>query len=180
MFVPFRWNSFCAPPNVDQIGFFRVGESRLKRLPARNVGIDAVTGIHAAQWRIWKVPLLRIHAVSLVDEQHLKITRSGLACEDRLPAVAVRQPFVQNQTARELIDVLYAREQILRQVIKYLPGIKRRIAGVERSELEAAAAARCGPAYVHAKFTRVSDEPIRYLDDCNARHGETEPYPKPG
>ena len=96
--VPLGWNRIGTAPEVDDVAIFGLCESRLKRFPTGDVCINAVPSIDAAQGRIRKVPLARIEAISLIDKTGRVFASTRLANEDRLTAVAVAGPLIQNCT----------------------------------------------------------------------------------
>src|SRR6202051_5082549 len=96
--------------------FFKAIEPGLERLHPGDTLVDAVARVQPAQRRVGKIPLSGIEAESEVDH-HCRITLrnitalrgtgriraiAGLAKKNRLPAIRVAGPLVEDQNAEEI------------------------------------------------------------------------------
>src|SRR6185437_4035443 len=169
--VPFRRNLFCNCPQPPRFKLLDPRQPGLEACPACHASVDLVPWEHSPQRRVRKVPLARVEAVSLVDEDRAIFALTRPSLEHRLPPVAVACPLIDRQHSRELRLVTHLFHLRLGQIIHHLP--RHQATDELASKLQPRRAELTHALAEFQHHTRaVANQPIAHLDDVALRDSE--------
>jgi hypothetical protein len=171
-FVPLWRNSASNSPDVIHTQPFSPRERRLEGIPASDVPVDTIPGVHSPQRRVRETPLARIEAISLVDESCGEASATLLASEHGLPAIRVASPLVEHDHSGEIVDIRDMVQELFRQIVEYRTAVW--ILDVQRSEVSAWFARNTATSQVDAKVGGLFDKPGRNLNRLDAWHRQSE------
>jgi len=95
--------------------------------------VNAVAIIKPAQRRIGEIPFARIEAEALIDDHRLIARAPRLQKKHGLPPIGIACPFVEDEHAREISQILHLTKLFVRQKIEHVS--LRWITRVARIEL---------------------------------------------